>query len=653
MIIAMAIDPINELHQLPLHKIAAIGAFGVGAQWLAWRLRLPAIVLLAAAGLMLGPLTAILFGDPFLDPVNDFGGVYRPMIALAVALILFEGGLLLEFRELRDARKAVLRLVILGAPLGWLFGALAARYAAGLPWPLAWMLGGLFVVTGPTVILPLLRQAHLKARPAALLKWEGIVNDPVGALLAVAVLNVMILTSEGQSWLSALGLMTFGSIIAGIFGVAGGLGLAAAFRRGLIPEYLKAPIILVSVIVCFVASDMIVHETGLLAVTVLGLTIANSRLASIDDMRRVKETIATILVSGVFIMLTATLTPEAMASLDWRALAFVAAMLFLVRPATIWLATIKSGLKWQERALVGWIAPRGVVAVAVAGFFAAEILAIGPDQLGLPADQVARLAPLTFALVFATILAHGFTIGPLARRLGLATDGTEGVLIVGANPWSLDLAKALHGRDIQVTVADTNWTRLRRARLEGLKTYYGEILSESADHRLDHSSFDWLIAATPNDAYNALICVTYAPELGRHRVFQLPSPSENSAGDRGIAFTSRGRTFIADSRTHEAVSRDWWRGWRFGSTALSESYTLDNFIQDRGEDIDLIAEIREGRFSLLGPHMRPKGGPGSVLVWFGEGAGNGAEKRAAHRAEEARADPNTTRPKKSQTATSS
>ncbi len=605
---------------LLLAKLAIIGMLGIGAQWLAWRLQQPAIVLLTVAGLAIGPVASILFGEPFLDPQHDFGDLYRPMIALAVAVILFDGGLALDFRELRDkeARTAVRRLVFVGAPLGWLLGALAARYAAGLPWWLAILLGGLLVVTGPTVILPLLRQAKLSARPASTLKWESIVNDPVGALFAVFAFEVLRLQSAGAGWMGTAVQLVFGSAVGGFLGLAAGLVLAQAFRRGLVPEYLKAPVVLAAVLGCFVAADSVAHETGLLAVTVFGMTLANARLAAIEDMRRFKETIATVLVSGVFVILTASLTPEAIAALDWRAAAFVLAMLFVVRPITIMTATHKSGLTLQERALVSWIAPRGVVAVAVSGFFAAELVALGQGGINVPMAQVERLAPITFALVIVTIIAHGFTIGPLSRRLGLAKTGPEGVLIVGASQWSIGLAKALDGLGVAVTVADNAWPSLRRARLEGLTTFHGEVLSEAADHRLDHARFGWVIAATRNDAYNALVCVEFGPEVGRHRVWQLPDMRGAESSERGIAFTARGRTLIDDKRGHYKLIEDWFtRGWRFRTTRLSEEYTLRRFRDERGEHGDLIAQVRDGRLSLLGPGVSPRDEPGSVVLWYG------------------------------------
>lgn len=617
----MAVESVTT--DLPV-KIALIGAMGIGAQWLAWRLQQPAIVLLAAAGLLVGPVADLIFGAPIIDPQNDFGELLRPMVALAVAVILFEGGLALEFKELRDASTAVRRMVVLGAPIGWAFGTLAARYAAGLPWDLAALMGGLFVVTGPTVIMPLLRQAKLTGRAPAVLKWEGIVNDPVGALLAVLVFEIIRFAAEGRGWAEATFGLVLGIAFGAVLGVVAGFGLARAFRDGVVPEFLKAPVVLTAVLACFVGADAVAHETGLLAVTVFGMTIANARLASIEEMRRFKETIATLLVSGVFVVLTASLTPEVLATLDWRAGLFVLCMLFLVRPATVWLSTIDAGLTWKERLLVGWIAPRGVVAVAVAGFFSVELMA-----LGRPEAQT--LTALAFAMVFATVIAHGFTIKPLAVRLGLSSsNGPEGVLLVGANPWSIGLARAMHELDVQVMVADTNWQRLRAARLEGVPTYYGEVLSEAADHRLDHARFGWVVATSANDAYNSLVAVEFGPELGRDRVFQLSSADRREAEDKGIAFTARGRTLIRNERPFDGLASDWWRGWRFRTTKLSAEYTLERFLEERGSDVDVVLErAPDGRVTLIGPDRPLKPVKGSTLLWFGPPKDDELAERAA------------------------
>jgi len=371
----MAESANHIIHLLPL-KMALIGGLGIGAQWLAWKLQKPAIVLMAIAGLIFGPLLGWLLGFNLpefivpliealrLNPVKDFGDLLRPVVGIAVAIILFEGGLTLKFSDLRDASKAVRRMVIFAGPISWLLGTLAAHYIVRLPWDISAMVGGLFVVTGPTVIIPLLRQAHLSDRPANVLKWEGIVNDPVGALLAVGAYEYIKFTQAGESLQFAFGMLVFAAVIGTVVGVASGTGLAWAFRRGHIPEYLKAPVVLAWVLLIYVLANEMAEETGLLAVTAMGITMANTKYAAMVEMRRFKENIAVLLVSGVFVILTATLTPAVIKDMftDLRIPVFVLAVMFLVRPIAVFIGTAFSGLNWRETLLISWIAPRGIVA---------------------------------------------------------------------------------------------------------------------------------------------------------------------------------------------------------------------------------------------------------------------------------------------------
>ena len=594
--------------------IAIIAGSGAVAQWLAWRLRWPSIVLMMGAGLILGPLAALALGAPLLDPSASWGGYLRPMIALAVAVILFEGGITLNVRELRDASAPVRRMVLFGFPIGWGLAVLCLHYAAGLAWDMAAMIGALLTTTGPTVVLPLLRQAKLPGRVASVLKWEGIVNDPIGALCAVFVFEAIRQNAIGQDWTAAAIALAMGAVIGAVLGFAFGYAMSQAFRRGWVPESMKAPLVLASVMVCFSVADALASETGLVAVTLFGLVVANARLASIEEMRRFKEGIASILVAAVFVVLAADLEPADLAQLDWRAGIFILVFMLIARPLSVILATAGSGLSWRETAFIGAIGPRGVVAAAAAGHLAVELVAAGREDAAI-------LAPLVFATIFATVFGCGFAVAPLAKLLGLSQAGPERLLIVGANPWTRGLADALKAAEIPVTIADTSWRRLRDARLAGHDVYYGEVLSEAADWRLEPARFSALLAATPNEAYNALVCIDYAPELGRSRVFQLSAHGDSDEEDpRAIAYTARGRTLIRRGRAYDGLSTDYWKGWRFKTTKLTEDWTLDKVI---GEDPDapaagdLILEKRpNGTIALLGPGRKPAGGPDTVLVRF-------------------------------------
>ncbi|MEC7256227.1 MAG: cation:proton antiporter, partial [Pseudomonadota bacterium] len=348
---------------------------------------------------------------------------------------------------LKGVAQGVRRLVFVGAPLGWLLSTLALHYAAGLSWESSAVFGGIMVVTGPTVIAPLLRQARLSRKPAALLQWEAIVNDPIGAMAAVLAFEIVVLRySAAESTGVAAFHLVSGILIAILVGVAAGILVAWAFRRGKVPEYMKVPVLFVMLLVVFTMPNALLHESGLLAVTAMGVLIANANLPSYDEMRRFKEHATILLVSGVFILLAAGLDFGELDLLTWRAALFLGVVILLVRPATVLLSLIGSDVGRKERILVALTGPRGVVLVAVAGLFGERLAALGVEDGAL-------IAPLAFALVAATVVVHGFTLGPLARALGLTGAQRPGILLVGGSRWSTALAEAIKRTETPVLIA--------------------------------------------------------------------------------------------------------------------------------------------------------------------------------------------------------
>ncbi|HEY5682659.1 MAG TPA: sodium:proton antiporter, partial [Sulfuricaulis sp.] len=544
--------------------LALVGLLGFGAQWLAWRIHLPAIVLLVLFGLLAGPVTG------WIRPSQDLGVMLDPIIKIAVAVILFEGGLRLRFHELKTAAAGVARLVTLGVLLSFPLGSLAAHYIGGLSWPVALVFGAIVIVTGPTVIIPLLRQARLRRRPASYLKWEGIVNDPTGALLAVVIFEYFVYSGTDAALPVMIGRLSTALALAGLLGVGCGLLLGVLFRRGLVPEYLKGPGALAAAIGVYVAANLVLSESGLLAATLLGITLGNMNLPSIDEMRRFKEYIALVLVSGVFILLTAELDPSILLNLDWRSFALLGAVIFVLRPVCIFLSTVGAGMSWQERALLAWIAPRGIVAAAVAAVFGPALLA-----QGYPGAEL--LLPLVFTLILVTVVAHGLSMGWLSRTLDLSAQSTNGVLIVGASPWTISFAQALSEKEIPVMIVDSVWQRLRAARLAGIKVYYGQILSEASEEKLEFNDYGYLLAATDNDAYNALVCKHFAAEMGRNHVFQLPDTSVEEPDPQRLSRTMRGLIMPTERAWYEELMSNWYHGWTFQKTLLTDEFTYERF----------------------------------------------------------------------------
>ena len=586
-----------------LFNIMLVGVLGIASQWLGWRFRLPAIVIMSIVGLLVGPI----FG--FINPKDDFGEVFKPIISMAVAIILFEGSLNLDFREVKGLGKPVFRIVTFGALLSWLLGSLGAHYVAGLSWAVAFVIGGLFIVTGPTVILPLLRQAKLKPRPAAILKWEGIVVDPFGALIAVFAFEIInFFMSEDVSGLSLL-LFFAASIFAVFFGWALGKFTGWVFENGHVPEFLKSPVVFAVVLACFTISDHITHETGLLAVTAMGMTLANMHISSIDDMRHFKENISVLLISTIFVMLTASLTVETLFEIfNWKIISFVLLMLFIVRPVAIWLSTLGTDLSTNEKILIGWIAPRGIVALTVSSYFASSLIDKGFEDAGI-------LTSLTFALVFSTVCAHGFSIKWLAKKLDLAIDEQPGIVIVGGSAFSTEFAKTLQDLKIPVLVTDSSWKRLITVRKAGIPFYRGEILSEQTEYYLDMTPYEYLIAATELDSYNALVCTTFVPEIGRNNLFQLSLRNQKGDDLEDLVHTIGGRILFQDHVTWEELNKRVERGDVFRKTNITEKYPFEAYLEERDENNILMFVMKpSGRIEFFTEGSSPKIEQGDVII---------------------------------------
>ncbi len=529
-------------------SVLCVAVAGIVAQWLAWRLRLPGIVLLFAIGLAVGP------GMQILLPAQMFGGALRPLVGLAVAIVVFEGGLALNLRELRAAGEGVLRLTVVGLPISFGLGTAAAHFLAGLGWGAAALYGAIVVVTGPTVVLPLLRHTRLERRAASFLKWEAIANDPVGALLSAIVLAVLLAHGRNNSTLAAE--LAGGLAVAAALGVGAGFFVRWLFITDRAPEVLKTPILLAGAMGVYAVSNLAMDEAGLAAATVFGVTLANLRIPGLADLARFKEALVVLLVSALFVVLSASLDRGVLAQLSWRILALTAAMLFAVRPVAILLATIGSDLTWRERALPAWIAPRGIVAASVAGIAGTQLTASGYPG-------AASVMPAVFALIAATMVLHGFTLGPLARALRLTLGDKPVLAIVGASAWSVDLAQILAAGGAGVLLVDTYPGALAEARRRGLPVLQAELLSEHGEERVSGLRMDYLLAVTPDDVYNSLVCTHFAPELGRHRVFQLRPGGEDFDEWAGLSRERRGEVVGDDTCTFRNFRRRHGTGWRF------------------------------------------------------------------------------------------
>jgi len=312
----------------------------------------------------------------------------------------------------------------------------------------------------------------------------------------------------------------------------------------------------------------------------------------------------------VFVILAATLDREMVATLDWRAVAFVIVVMLVARPVAIWLSLAGTNITSAEKGLISWVGPRGVVAVAISGFFGTKMVELGY------ADG-AVIAPLAFALVFATVVIQGFSVSAVARKLELVSTATPGILIVGASNWSAQLAKALLKLEIPVLVVDKSWSALRKLRLQEIPTWHGEILSETAEHTIDLNRFGTIIAATDNDSYNALICTDFGPEFGRTNVFQLGRSDDDGENPNALPVTLGGRKLFRSGVSYAALESRSYSGWVFTQTRLTDEYGLEDYREDRAEGTELLADLsKDSAISFVTVSDRPKAKPGDILLSY-------------------------------------
>ena len=575
--------------------LAGMLMIGFLAQWLAWRVKLPAILFLLLAGILLGPVSGV------LDPDKLLGGLLFPIVSLAVALILFEGSLTLRFHELPGIGHVVRGLVSYGAVTALLLLALAAHIVAGLSWSIALLFGALACVTGPTVIAPMLRTLRPNARIANTLRWEGIVIDPLGALFAVLIFEAIVSRQEGHTIGIFIATIGCGSVIGALAAVLVGYLL----RRQMIPEYLQNYAVLAAVLLAFSVSNGITHESGLLAVTIMGIALGNMRGVHIDDILDFKESLTTVLVSVLFILLAARLHwPLPNGMLLAGIMLFVIAQL-IVRPVTVLLASLGSGLTWRERALIAWVAPRGIVAASVSALFALRL-----DALGVSGGDA--LVPLVFILIIGTVVFQSATARPLAKWLKVAEPEPRGLLIFGSDHVARAIAGALNEAGFHVLLADDDWEGIRLARMEGLSTFFGNPTSPHSERHLDLTGIGRLLALSTHRERNSLACVHYRQEFGREKVYRLRNltPQENT--DRAaLSGNLLAPPLFQEEMTHGRFAEMLGQGWRIKSTRLSTTFDWPHFIEQYGSNTVLMFGVEEKgalRVASAKRELEPKAG---------------------------------------------
>lgn len=587
-----------------LENIVYLLAFGVGAQWLAWRFRVPSILMLLCVGFLAGPVFRI------LDPDQMLGDALMPLVSLSVGIIMFEGGLSLNFREWNQIGSVVRGLLWIGAFTTWTLATLAAHFILGWDWPLSILLGSILVVTGPTVILPLLRHVRPSPTVGNILKWEGILIDPIGALLALLVFEAIIhnlqFSEFGIQAVKALGMTFFVGL--GLGGVGAGI-LVWLLRRHHIPEFLDNSFTLMSVALVFTISNHWQHESGLLAVTIMGIVLTNQKWIDVGHIVDFKENLRTLLIASLFILLSSRLTFEQLNQLNWgQGVLFLLALLIFVRPLSVLVATTFSPLKWKEKAFLAWMAPRGIVAAAVASFFALRL-----EEAGVVGAE--QLVPATFLVIVGTVLIYGLTSQPFARFLGLAQPDPQGFLLLGATPFSVALAEALQRENIVVLLIDTNRDHLKLPRLNGIPTWHGNLLRNIPDEIIDLQGLGNLLALTPNDEVNTLAALQMKAYFGKDHIFQLhPMRAKATASDASPKHLT-GKYLLSPEFTCSHLNHLIQLPDRIiKATTLTEEFTFTHFTEQFPNSIPLILKKNDQSVHVWDPIHPQKTDVNSTLI---------------------------------------
>ena len=489
--------------------LALILLLGLGAQWIAWRLGVPAILFLLGLGILSGPVLGIIQPDKIL------GELLFPIVSVAVAILVFEGALNLRFAELRKTGAAVRNLLTLGMLLTCGLCALAAHFFLDMDFPSALLLGSILIVTGPTVITPLLRHVRISSNISTILRWESIIIDPIGAILAILVYETFFGAHQARFWSSTFTLVNT-ILLGACFGFLAAHLLLLLIRREIIPEFLQSPFTLMSLIASFALSNILQQESGLLAVTVMGLVMANQSHVAIKKITEFKETLQVLLIASLFIVLSARIDVLSLNMINLQTVFFVLTLLFLVRPISVFCSAWGTGLKWRELVFLSAIAPRGIVAAAISSLLAIEL-----RQAAHPQSEV--LVTTVFIVIVVSGITATLFAKPLARFLDLELPEPRGFLFLGAHNWARDLAQVLQERGIPILLVDTNPYNVYKARMQNLKIVYASILEEEARMRLDLSEVGAFIALTSNDEVNSLAALSFQDILGKNKVYQIPS----------------------------------------------------------------------------------------------------------------------------------
>ena len=588
--------------------VAAVLVGGVVAQWLGWRLRVPAIVFLLLGGLLAGPILGL------LDPDEAFGELLFPSVQMAVAVILFEGAMGLGWQGVREAGATVWMLLTVGVAITLGGSTLAAHAILDIDWNLALLLGTVLVVTGPTVIGPILRSLGMHGRIAAILETEGTLIDPLGAILAVIAFQVTFGPAEGGGAIVRDIAQTLG--VGTLTGVIAAAVLVVAFARYFVPDELHNFTTLAAVIGTFAVANEIREESGLVAVVVMGIVLASQRQVPVRHVLAFNETLRLLLISGLFVLLGARISADTLRDVEWQNIAFLAVLVVLVRPVSVWVSTLGRGLGRRQRIFLAATAPRGIVAAAIASIYSLRLAEVGVEN-----SQI--LVSATFTVIVGTVLLSGLGSRPLASRLGLLTETREAIVLLGSNPLSRALAEALEHHDAPVRILDLDNRELAAARMTGLPTRRASVLSDETWNDAEMHRAASFVALTSNDELNMLATKQAAEILGRKRVFQLPPSRPEHEAWWTLPVGTFARPLFAKDANYRTLTQHIEDGWRISSTHLTDRFGPTEYADTYPGAVTLAAIDDKGTVDLISTDAPRKLRVGDTVMALTRGRSNG------------------------------
>ena len=517
-----------------MYQLAAIIILGILAQWFAWKIKVPAILPLIIIGLLVGPISTyfthngLKWIEPMYKPELHHGlfpeDLLFSFVTLSIGIILFEGGMTLKIKEIKGIGPVIARMLFWGVVVTFSGGAAAAHYVFGLNWTISFLFSSLIIVTGPTVIAPILRNISLKRNVATILKWEGILIDPIGALIAIIVFEFVV-AGEGGHFLGQHAFQSFARIV--ITGLS--VGFTAAYflyyllKFKLVPEYLINIFTLALVLGVFIASDFLAVESGILSVVVMGMVLTNLKFEGLDHILDFKESLSILLISILFILLAANIDIKDLEYIwNWKVLILFLLLILVIRPLMVFISTFKSGLNLNEKLFISWVGPRGIVAAGIASLFGMKLTGV------IPGAEL--LTPLVFMVVLGTVLINASTAKVIANLLGVSVDRKDGVLIIGACKASRLMAKYLLDHGKHVVLLDKNKVAIFKAKEMGIEAFEADIFEDDLDEIIELNDIGYVLAFTASSDVNHEVLKKYQDKFGKKGAYRLITAEEMKHG---------------------------------------------------------------------------------------------------------------------------